>query len=272
MSLTKVNRLGLVFTMDGSDPSLRPIMLTAHQDVVPVADASTWKHAPFSGHFDGTMLWGRGAYDDKNSLTALLSALETLLAATLWTPRRAIVLALGFDEETSGLRGAGTIAAHLEARFGRDSMALLLDEGSAGLERAGDVVFALPSVLEKGHVDVLYELHVNGGHSSTPFPHTGIGIVAEIVAALENSPYAPAILPGSPLHHSYVCKARYAPEANPAVTALVRNGSLDALARLLAAVDRPTNFRLQTSQAVDMIAGVITCLFFAIIVAAANNC
>ncbi|EFX01806.1 vacuolar carboxypeptidase [Grosmannia clavigera kw1407] len=256
MNRTKVNRLGLVYTIAGSDPSLRPVMLTAHQDVVPVADGSTWTHAPFSGHFDGTMLWGRGAYDDKNSLTALMSALEALfLTKTGWTPRRGLVLALGFDEETSGQRGAGTMAPYLERRFGRDSMALLLDEGSAGLERLGDVVFALPSVLEKGHVDVLYELRVAGGHSSMPFPHTGIGIAAEMVAALEQNPYAPAILPGSPLHQSYCCKARYAPEANPEITRLIRQDRLDELATLLAAIDRPTNFRLQTSQSVDLIAG-----------------
>lgn len=257
MNLTKINRLGLVYTLEGSDSSLRPIMLAAHQDVVPVADASTWTHPPFSAHFDGTFMWGRGSGDDKNSLTALLSTLEALLSQPSWTPRRSIVVAFGFDEETSGQRGAGTIATYLEERFGRDSMAFLLDEGSLGLEPApgGSVVFALPSVLEKGHVDVLYELHVNGGHSSMPYPHTGIGIMAEIVAALEANPYTPAVVAGSPLHKSYICKARYAPEADPEITRLVRAGDLEQLAQTLAAMDLPTNFRLQTSQAVDMIAG-----------------
>src|SRR6266566_3118126 len=160
MSLEKVNRFGLVYTMKGTDESLRPIMLTAHQDVVPVADASTWTYPPFSAHFDGTWLWGRGSSDDKNSLTALMSAIESLLSNPDWVPRRTIVLAFGFDEECSGRRGAGAIAQRLGSVYGNDSMVLILDEGGMGLERIGDILYALPAVMEKGHVDVWYELHV----------------------------------------------------------------------------------------------------------------
>lgn len=58
-----VNTFGLVYTLEGTDAGLKPLMLTAHQDVVPVADASTWKYPPFSAHFDGRWLWGRGASD-----------------------------------------------------------------------------------------------------------------------------------------------------------------------------------------------------------------
>lgn len=108
-------------------------MLTAHQDVVPVADPSTWKYPPFSAHFDGRWLWGRGASDDKNSLSAIFSALETLLSDPTWNPRRTIIVALGFDEE-SGSRGAGTIGSFLEQRYGQWSMAIVLDEGGMGLE------------------------------------------------------------------------------------------------------------------------------------------
>ena len=133
-----VNTLGLVYTIKGSDPSLKPILLAAHQDVVPVSDASTWSYPPFSGYFDGQWLWGRGASDDKNSLTALMSALDTLLAHAEWIPKRAIILALGFDEECSGRRGAGTIGPYLEDLYGQDSMALVPDEGGIGLELLGN--------------------------------------------------------------------------------------------------------------------------------------
>ncbi|KAG5752305.1 hypothetical protein H9Q70_005058 [Fusarium xylarioides] len=36
----KVNKFGLVYTLQGSDPSLQPILLAGHQDVVPVADGT----------------------------------------------------------------------------------------------------------------------------------------------------------------------------------------------------------------------------------------
>lgn len=229
-------------------------MLTAHQDVVPVADASTWTHPPFDAVYDGTWLWGRGASDDKNSLTALLSAVETLLAQG-WAPKRTVLLAFGFDEECSGVKGAGSIAAHLNSTWGSDSLAIVLDEGGMGLQQIDDVLYALPAVMEKGHVDIWFTLHVQGGHSSTPFPHTGIGIMAEMVVALESHPYAPELIKDSPIYNHYVCQARYSPDAEPDVTRLLKKGDLQALAKELAGQDRSTNYRLQTSQAVDYIGG-----------------
>lgn len=229
-------------------------MLTAHQDVVPVADASTWTHPPFDAHFDGTWLWGRGASDDKNSFTALMSAIETLLSQD-WTPKRTILIASGFDEECSGLKGAGSIAKHLESVWGNDSVAIVLDEGGMGLQLIDDVLYALPAVMEKGHVDIWLELHVQGGHSSTPFPHTGIGIISEMVTALESHPYEPKLVKNSPIYNHYVCQTRYSPDAEPKVTELLEKGDLKTLAKELSTQDRSTNFRLQTSQAVDYISG-----------------
>lgn len=229
-------------------------MLTAHQDVVPVADASTWTHPPFDAVYDGTWLWGRGASDDKNSMTALLSAVETLLAQG-WTPNRTVLLAFGFDEECSGVKGAGSIAAHLKSTWGPDSVAIVLDEGGMGLQQIDDVLYALPAVMEKGHVDIWFTLHVQGGHSSTPFPHTGIGIMSEMVVALESNPYVPELIKNSPIYNHYVCQARYSPKAEPKVTQLLKDGDLKTLAKELASQDRSTNYRLQTSQAVDYIGG-----------------
>ncbi|KAI1359643.1 peptidase family M20/M25/M40 [Xylaria arbuscula] len=251
-----VNTLGLVYTIKGTDSSLKPILLAAHQDVVPVADASTWSYPPFSAYFDGQWLWGRGASDDKNSLTALMSALDTLLAHEDWVPKRTIIFALGFDEECSGRRGAGTIGPYLEELYGPDSMALVLDEGGMGLELLGnDTLYALPAVLEKGHVDVWIELHVNGGHSSTPFPHTGIGIVSEIVTQLEAHPWKPKLIEGSPIHKHFICQSKYSPKYAPKITKLIEEGDLETLAGELATIDRSTHYRLQTSQAVDYFLG-----------------
>lgn len=251
----KINTFGLLYTLPGSDPSLKPLMLTAHQDVVPVADASTWTYPPFDAYFDGTWLWGRGASDDKNSMTALLSAIETLLQQPDFAPKRTILLAFGFDEECSGVKGAGSIGAHLKETYGPDSLAIILDEGGMGLQQIDDVLYALPGVMEKGHVDIWFALHVAGGHSSIPFPHTGIGIMSEFVVALESNPYTPKLIKDSPIYNHYVCQARYSPKAEPKVTKLLAKGELKELAKELASQDRSTNYRLQTSQAVDYIGG-----------------
>ena len=109
-------------------------MLTGHQDVVPADDPSAWKYPPYAAHLDGEWLWGRGASDDKNSITAIFSALEYLLSNESWVPQRTVIVVLGFDEEGTGLRGAGTVAPYLETLYGADSMVMLLDEGGLGLE------------------------------------------------------------------------------------------------------------------------------------------
>jgi Gly-Xaa carboxypeptidase len=69
VQLEHINTHGLLYTYQGSDAALKPIVFTAHQDVVPV-DASSearWTHAPFSGLIDEKLglVWGRGSSDDK---------------------------------------------------------------------------------------------------------------------------------------------------------------------------------------------------------------
>jgi Gly-Xaa carboxypeptidase len=254
----KVNTLGLVYTIQGSDASLKPTLLAAHQDVVPVADESTWTHPPFAAVYDGEWLWGRGASDDKNSLTALLSAVDALLNEEdhVWQPRRTLVLAFGFDEECSGYRGAGAIGEFLTERYGDDGIAVILDEGGLGMMPVGeDALYALPAVMEKGHVDIYFELSVKGGHSSIPFPHTAIGIVAEIVSALEAQPYEPELLRDSPVHRHMQCQARYSPYAVPELTDLVRKGDLEGTAAFLAEMNAAAQYMIQTSQSVDLIQG-----------------
>jgi Gly-Xaa carboxypeptidase len=108
----------------------------AHQDVVPVPDSTVdaWTHPPFSGYYDGTFIWGRGASDCKNQLIAELETIELFLKYG-FEPKRTIILAFGFDEECSGRRGAGHIAPVLIERYGENGVAAIVDEG-AGVSTA----------------------------------------------------------------------------------------------------------------------------------------
>lgn len=160
----------------------------AHQDVVPIADPSDWTYPPFEGHFDGEWIWGRGSSDCKNVLIGLLSSAEDLLSQN-WQPQRTVVFAFGFDEESHGFLGAGSIAPALEEKYGKDSFEFILDEGGMGLQSLGgesgsddDIIYALPGVGEKGSLDLILDLAVPGGHSSIPPAHTGVGIMSEIGA------------------------------------------------------------------------------------------
>ncbi|KAG5981955.1 hypothetical protein E4U55_002462 [Claviceps digitariae] len=253
--LEKINTFGLVYTIHGTDEHLQPILLTAHQDVVPVGDDDSWTYPPFSAHWDGEYLWGRGASDDKNSLTAIMTTMETLLSNRRWRPKRTVILAFGFDEECTGDLGSGHLAKHLRRQYGRNGLAMILDEGGQGVKRMGDVIYALPAVYEKGYLDVGFRLETPGGHSSTPVPHTAIGIMAEVVTALEASPFEPALLQDGPVHRHLLCQARYSPDAQPRLTELLRRGDLVGAARFLADSDLTARYLLQTSQAVDVIRG-----------------
>lgn len=104
-------------------------------------------------------------------------------------------------------------------------------------------------------MDLWIELYVNGGHASTPFPHTGIGIMSQIVNTLESHPYEPLLERGSPVHNHLVCLAKYSPEAFPNITRLIHHDDLASLTRYVASLDRASQYRIQTSQAVDYFLG-----------------
>ena len=107
----------VVYTWPGKNAALKPILLMAHMDVVPVVPGTerSWGHAPFSGDVAGGYVWGRGAIDDKGSLVMILEAAERLANAGV-APERTIMFAFGQDEEVGGTEGNGVIAKTLAAR------------------------------------------------------------------------------------------------------------------------------------------------------------
>jgi len=186
-----VNEGSLLYTWRGRDPSLPPVLLAAHIDVVPVdaGSESRWTHPPFEGVVADGFVWGRGAMDDKASLFCILEAVEGLLAAG-FAPERTVLLAFGHDEEVGGERGAARIAALLAERGVR--LAFVLDEGGAviapGYLPGIDRPIATIGIAEKGTVGVELDVDATGGHSSTPPRHTAVGLVAAAIEALEDHP------------------------------------------------------------------------------------
>jgi Gly-Xaa carboxypeptidase len=167
LQLELVNTYARLYTWKGTDESLKPSLLMAHQDVVP-ATSDSWTHPPFSGHFDGRFVWGRGAVDTKDSLVAILEAVEAL-AGVGFQPKRTLMISLGIDEELmrNNNEGATKLAARIEEIYGRDSLELILDEGP-GVERlagASGPEFATPALGEKGYMDMKISLRTQGGHS-----------------------------------------------------------------------------------------------------------
>lgn len=170
-----------------------PLVLLAHQDVVPAAAEAGWTHPPFAGVVDGGWVWGRGAMDDKGSLLAILEAVEGLLRDGI-QPRRPLLLAFGHDEEIGG-SGAATMAALLAGRG--VSPALVLDEGLAVAEGMlpglGDTPVALVGVSEKGYLSVELRASGEGGHSSAPPEETAVDVLAAALRRLRAEPLPAAI-------------------------------------------------------------------------------
>jgi carboxypeptidase PM20D1 len=186
--------LSLLYTWTGRDPSLSPIALLAHMDVVPVVPGTeaSWSEPPYAGRIRDGVLFGRGALDDKSGVLGILEAVERLLHDG-FQPRRSVYLAFGHDEEVAG-SGARATAQLLAERGVR--LEYVLDEGGAvtrgvvpGVERP----VALVGVAEKGYLSVELLVEVEGGHSSRPPAQTAVGIVAAAVAELEREPLPPRI-------------------------------------------------------------------------------
>lgn len=194
-ALTRVE-LGptLLYRWEGSDSSLAPGLLMAHQDVVPVEDPSVWSKPPFSGAIADGHVWGRGTLDDKQNIVGQLAAVELLLAEG-FRPRRTMYFAFGHDEEVGG-SGAEAVDDHL-ARQGI-ALAFVLDEGGVvteGVMNGLDVPAAMVGIAEKGYASVEVTAHHTGGHSSMPPPHSAVGTLAKALVAIEDHPL-PAHLDG----------------------------------------------------------------------------
>ncbi|XP_019289220.1 N-fatty-acyl-amino acid synthase/hydrolase PM20D1 isoform X1 [Panthera pardus] len=176
-----------LFTVQGSDPSLQPYMLLAHSDVVPAPDEG-WEVPPFSGLERDGFIHGRGTLDNKNSVMAILQALELLLLRN-YIPRRSFFIALGHDEEISGHNGAQKISALLQARGVQ--LAFIVDEGNFILDGFIPNLkkpFAIIAVTEKGAINLMLQVNTTPGHSSAPPKETSIGILAAAVSRLEQTP------------------------------------------------------------------------------------
>ena len=185
-------RANLVARLKG-DGSLPPLLLMGHVDVVS-AEPDKWTHPPFSGDCDAAgQIFGRGAVDMKNTVTAhLMSLLLLKQRAVNGQPlkRDVIFLALA-DEETGGEFGAKWMArehAHLisDAQYA-------LNEGGGGVMLVNGQRYITIQAGEKGTSRFYLRARGNPGHGSVPQPQASIVRLAAAVQRL-GSNYLPVHL------------------------------------------------------------------------------
>jgi len=184
---TIINKLSIVYKFAGKNPNLKPIILVAHMDIVPVEgeSKSEWEQAPYSGVITDGYIWGRGSLDDKISVLSILESAEMLLNEG-FTPERTIYFAFGHDEEIGGANGAVKIVDWFKKQNIKAEM--IMDEGlviTDGIVPGMEKPVALIGIAEKGHLSVELSVKVKGGHSSMPPRETAIGILSAAIAKLQ---------------------------------------------------------------------------------------
>jgi succinyl-diaminopimelate desuccinylase len=93
---------------DGDGPTL---LFNAHIDVVPTGDENNWSHDPFAAELVDGRIYGRGAGDDKASVTAQVMAAVALARSGVPIHGTLIVNEVS-DEEVGGVLGAKLCAEH----------------------------------------------------------------------------------------------------------------------------------------------------------------
>lgn len=260
LQLKKINKFGLVYTWKGKDTSKKPIMLTAHQDVVPVPHETIdqWTFPPFEGGFDGKYLYGRGVSDCKNLLIALMGTIELLLEEDKFKPQRTIILAFGYDEEAAG-KGAEEISEYLVNKYGSDSILQIIDEGDEGYQDIEGVKLILPATGEKGHLNSVIDLFTPGGHLSVPPKHTSIGIMSQLITKIEDKEFSPILTNNNPVLGQLYCLAEHSKILNKSIKGDILKAQIDQNANQRVveylSKDAETKYLITTSQAVDIIEG-----------------
>jgi carboxypeptidase PM20D1 len=217
----------LLIIWEGSDRSMKPLLLLAHMDVVPAStdgtrpdgarpirsrgpgslgsgpsdgapsgessttgEAGDWRALAFDADPEKTkpFIYGRGTLDDKVSIVGILEAVESLVLEG-YCPRRTLVLAFGRDEEVGGKNGAVMLSGLLKSRGIKAEC--VIDEGSYvvhGFVPGFDGPIAPIGVAEKGYMNLELSVSAEGGHTSMPPPQTAIGILGRAISRLEDNP------------------------------------------------------------------------------------
>ncbi|MDA2916571.1 M20 family peptidase [Nitrospinae bacterium AH_259_B05_G02_I21] len=253
-----VGDFSLLYTWEGIDPNLKPLLLMGHMDVVPIESGTgdKWTYSPFAGRIADGFIWGRGTMDDKVSVLGILETVELLLAEG-FQPRRTVYLAFGHDEEVGGFRGAAKIAALLHDR--EVELEFTLDEGFAITERILPMIaapVAMVGIAEKGYLTlqltVETEKTIGGcGHSSMPQPHTTIGTLSIAIQKLEANPLPARITEPVRQLFEYV-----GPEMDLVGRIVFANlWLLEPVVKSILARKPSTNALIRTTTAVTMIKG-----------------
>jgi acetylornithine deacetylase/succinyl-diaminopimelate desuccinylase-like protein len=183
-------RANLITRLAGRDPTMPPLMLSSHTDVVPV-EAGRWSRAPFGGEVADGCIWGRGAIDMKSKCAMDLGLILALKSAGVALERDLIVAAVADEEAGSELGARYLVENHPElVRAG-----FVLNETGGFTLFMGERRFYPIQVAEKGFVTVRMTMTGAPGHGSMPRSDTAIAQLAELIIRITQTPMRRRVTP-----------------------------------------------------------------------------
>lgn len=179
----------LIGTWRGSDPKLKPLVISGHMDVVEAKPAD-WKRDPFTPVVENGYLYGRGASDMKLDGAIAIAALNDLRRSG-YKPRRTIVIEFSGDEETV-MKTSALIAERLK----NAELVINIDGGGGVLDEAS----AKPRYwtwqgAEKSYADFRLTVTDPGGHSSAPRPRNAIVVLSRALDKIGAYRFKPEVSP-----------------------------------------------------------------------------
>ena len=170
---------GMLVRVAGRSANPRPILFSAHMDVVD-ARPEDWTRDPFKLVEEDGYFFGRGVLDNKTGVVSLVSTILRLKQAKR-PPARTLVFAFVGDEETT-FGTTRLIAAHpwvKDAEF-----AINTDAGDGLLGPDGMPLIYLVQGAEKTYATFDLIATNPGGHSSRPRPDNAIYDLARAVTRI----------------------------------------------------------------------------------------
>ncbi|MDB5702022.1 MAG: family metallo-hydrolase [Sphingomonadales bacterium] len=237
----------LIARWPGSDPKLKPLVISGHMDVVEAKPAD-WKRDPFTPVVENGYLFGRGATDMKLDGTIAIASLIELKQSG-YKPRRDIIIEFSGDEETV-MKTSAIIAEKLS----NADLVLNIDGGGGSLnEQTGKPEYWTWQGAEKTYADFEMTVTNPGGHSSAPRKSNAINQLSAALIRIGNYQFKPEV---SDLTRAYFAQAaRYEDaETGPAMRVFAENPN-DAKAIATLTANPSTIGKIGTTCVVTMING-----------------
>jgi acetylornithine deacetylase/succinyl-diaminopimelate desuccinylase-like protein len=243
----------LVAVLRGTDPSLKPILLLAHIDVVE-ARREDWDRDPFKLVEEDGWFYARGASDDK-AMAAIFTDSLIRYRREGHRPRRDIKLALTCGEETAGAGYFDSVRWLTQTQPEVLAAEFAINEGAGGeYDRNGRPIVLQVQAGEKVYQDFTLEVTDPGGHSSLPKPDNAIVRLGAGLAKLGAHRFPIELNPVTRAYFETMSKLAD-PGVGADMRAVLRSPPDAAAAARLWAADPQWNAMLRTTCIVSEIAG-----------------